>query len=35
LFFRGRGSELGAFASAPTGIPSVVSRDAFVGFADC
>ena len=30
-FFRGRRGELSAFASAPTGIPSVISGYGFVG----
>ena len=33
-FFSWRRSELSAFASAPTGIPTVVSCDALVGFRD-
>jgi hypothetical protein len=32
--FRGRGGELGAFASAPTGVASVISSDRFIGFRD-
>jgi hypothetical protein len=34
LFFRGRRCELGAFAAAPTGIPTVVPGQRLVGFRD-
>jgi hypothetical protein len=34
LFFRWRMGELGAFTSAPTGIPSIVSGQRLIGLRD-